>query len=193
MNIKISAEDITLIREKSIETSVKSWLKDIVIKLNLCPFAKAEMIKNRIRYAISKANNTTLIVEDLINELDFLETNPDTATTLIILPYTLLDFLEFNGFLELAENVVRNKNLEGIYQIASFHPDYQFENTHYDDAENYSNRSPYPILHLLREDDITNAVNTYPNAEDIPNRNIETLNKLGKDACMNALLKVKSE
>lgn len=157
------------------------WLEKAVIGLNLCPFAKAVQVKQQIRYVISSAHNEVELLQDLQSELEYLaEAKPqDTETTLLIHPYVLNHFLDYNDFLDVAEALVAELDLEGELQIASFHPDYQFANTSADDIENYSNRSPYPILHLLRESSITQAVETFPDVASIYERNKTTLKHLG--------------
>lgn len=159
----------------------KEWLEKAVIGLNLCPFARAAYIKNQIRFVVSTATDTDGLLIDLIAEMKHLARTEAsvTDTTVLIHPEVLKDFLDYNEFLEVADATVIELGLEGTLQVASFHPQYQFAGTLADDISNYTNRSPYPILHLLREESISNAVDTYPNAEGIPDKNIETMNKLG--------------
>ena len=136
------------------------WLERAVIGLNLCPFAKAVHVKGQIRYVVSQATTLEALAEDLHRELEFLaEANAEqTDTTLLIHPNALTDFLDFNDFLDVADAIVDELELDGIIQIASFHPLFQFEDTFADDITNYTNRSPYPTLHLLREDSVERAV-----------------------------------
>lgn len=161
----------------------KDWLEKAVIGLNLCPFARAAYIKNQIRFVVSLANNEADLLKDLIAEMKYLVNVKAsvTDTTLLIHPEVLKDFSDYNQFLDVAESALVELKLEGVLQIASFHPQYQFENTTVDDISNFTNRSPYPILHLLREKSISDAIDSYPNAEGIPDKNIETMNKLGLD------------
>ena len=161
--------------------AMRQWLEKAVIGLNLCPFAKAVYIKNQIRFVVSEARHLDAFLEELDRELDLLvATDPaEIDTTLLIHPALLPDFLDFNDFLAIADEVVAEHKLEGIIQIASFHPAFQFADTEPDDVSNFTNRAPFPTLHLLREDSIERAVAAFPDAEDIFGRNIETLGKLG--------------
>jgi uncharacterized protein len=157
------------------------WLEKAVIGLNLCPFAKAVYVKNQIRLVVSKARHADDLLEELDRELDLLVATPaaEIDTTLLIAPTLFADFLDFNDFLEIADDVVNEHELEGIVQLASFHPKFQFDGTEIDDISNYTNRAPYPILHLLREDSVERAVEAFPQAETIFETNIATLEKLG--------------
>ena len=157
------------------------WLERAVIGLNLCPFAKAVHVKGQIRYAVCNASTPEALLGELLQELQFLAaTDPDlTDTTLLIHPFVLADFLDYNDFLETADAAITELKLDGEIQIASFHPHYRFANTAPDDISNYTNRSPYPTLHLLREVSVTRAVAAFADAGDIFERNIETMNRLG--------------
>ncbi|MDB5998402.1 MAG: hypothetical protein JWP52_101 [Rhizobacter sp.] len=163
--------------------ATREWLEKAVIGLNLCPFAKAVHVKQQVRYVVSDASDTEHLLADLVAELESLQAaDPETVeTTLLIHPLVLTDFMDYNSFLDLADAAVQELGLEGELQVASFHPDYQFAGTDRDDAENLSNRSPYPTLHLLRESSIEAALATFPDADSIYERNIETLQKLGLD------------
>jgi uncharacterized protein len=165
----------------AIIAATKHWLETAVIGLNLCPFAKAVHVKDQIRYVVSEATNIDSLAEDLVTELEFLaEANAEKIdTTLLICPNVLSDFLDFNDFLEVADGIVEELELDGILQVAPFHPQFQFEDTETDDITNYTNRSPYPILHLLREDSVTRAVEAFPDELEIAENNIKTLRKLG--------------
>jgi hypothetical protein len=149
--------------------------------LNLCPFAKSVHVKQQIRYAVSMAVDEEAVVADLERELRLLgDTAPAVIdTTLIILPNALADFHAYNEFLAAGDRLLKRMRLRGIVQIASFHPDYQFADAGPDDIENYTNRSPYPILHLLREESIERAVEAYPDPAAIYEHNQETLRRLG--------------
>jgi hypothetical protein len=167
---------------EAIIAATRHWLTRAVIGLNLCPFAKAVHVKDQIRYAVSEATNTEGVLTDLESELRTLA-DADPAlidTTLLILPHALADFLDYNDCLYFADRMLKDLRLEGTLQIASFHPRYQFEGSEPDDIENYTNRSPYPILHLLREASIERAVDAFPDAADIYERNQETLRRLGQ-------------
>jgi uncharacterized protein len=163
--------------------ATRHWLTRAVIGLNLCPFAKSVHVKGQIRYAISEATDLEGVLADLESELRLLADADPSAidTTLLILPHALADFIEYNDALHFADLLLAQLRLEGTLQIASFHPHYQFEGTEPDDIENYTNRAPYPILHLLREASIERAVEAFPDAADIYERNQETLRRLGLD------------
>ena len=163
--------------------ATQTWLEKAVIGLNLCPFAKAVHVKKQIRYTVSVATDARGLHADLLTEIQFLlEADPEKVeTTLLIHPHVLTDFLDFNDFLDVADALLVELNADGILQIASFHPSYQFFGTQSDDIENYTNRSPYPILHLIREASIEKAVETYPDTDDIYQKNIDTLQRLGLD------------
>lgn len=158
-----------------------NWLEKAVIGLNLCPFAKGVHVKDQIHYVVSTAQDAEGVAHDLHRELEALaEANPDKRdTTLLILPQVLHDFLDFNDFLEIADEMIEELDLGGILQVASFHPLFQFEGTTVDDVTNCTNRSPYPILHLLREESIDKAVEAFPEADAIYEKNMETLDALG--------------
>ena len=161
--------------------ATQHWLEQAVIGLNLCPFAKAVHVKKQIRWVESPALDAQGLLGDLVQELQFLAAaDPEKVeTTLLIHPHALTDFLDYNDFLDTADAAIEELGLAGVLQVASFHPDYQFAGTAPDDVENLSNRSPYPMLHLLREDSIARAVAAYPDTAVIYERNIETLRRLG--------------
>ena len=157
------------------------WLERAVVGLNLCPFAKGVHAKGQIHYVVSAATGAEALAQDLRRELADLAAAPAEVrdTTLLMAPDCLQDFLEFNDFLGLAEDVLEELDLDGTLQIASFHPQFQFAGTDAGDVTNCTNRAPYPTLHLLREDSIDRAVQAYPEAEAIYERNMEVLEKLG--------------
>lgn len=157
------------------------WLERAVIGLNLCPFAKGVHAKGQIHYAVSAATDAEALAQDLRRELADLAAAPAEVrdTTLLMAPDCLQDFLEFNDFLGVAEDVLEELDLDGTLQIASFHPQFQFAGTDAGDVTNCTNRAPYPTLHLLREDSIDRAVQAYPEAEAIYERNMEVLEQLG--------------
>jgi hypothetical protein len=163
--------------------ATRHWLARAVIGLNLCPFAKSVYVKEQVRYAISEATTLEDALADLETELRALEAaDPQQVdTTLVIYPRAFADFVDYNDALFFAERLVRQLRLDGVLQIASFHPEYRFEGSEADDIENYTNRAPYPILHLLREDSIARAVDAFPDASAIYEKNQETLRRLGHD------------
>ncbi|MCY7354968.1 MAG: DUF1415 domain-containing protein [Lysobacter sp.] len=161
--------------------ATQRWLQRAVIGLNLCPFAKAVVARQQVRFVLSDATTPEALLEDLGNELVLLRDMPaeQIDTTLLIHPHTLTDFLDYNDFLDDADALVEALVLDGVLQVASFHPQYQFAGSDPDDIENYSNRSPYPMLHLLREDSVERAVEAFPDSDAIVERNQATLRKLG--------------
>ena len=165
----------------SVRTATVAWLERAVIGLNLCPFAKAVHVKQQIHYCISEARTTAQLEQDLRAELLALaQADPSQRdTTLLIAPHCLQDFLDFNDFLDTADQALVELDLDGVLQIASLHPHYQFAGTAADDITNFSNRSPYPTLHLLREDSIDRAVAAFPEPEQIYETNMQTLRRLG--------------
>ena len=163
-------------------TATTAWLEKAVIGLDLCPFARAVHAANRIRFAVTDANTADALIAVLRDELRMLA-HADAAsheTTLLIHPCVLGDFLDYNDFLDVADAVVGEMELEGIVQVASFHPRYQFAGTAPDDIENFTNLSPYPTLHLLREDSVERAVAAYGDTDRIFETNIATLKRLGQ-------------
>lgn len=172
--------DLSLTDEQVL-ASTRLWLEKAVIGLNLCPFAKAVYVKNQVRLVVSHARHADDLLEELDKELDLLVATPAEKidTTLLIHPTLFDDFLDFNDFLEIAEGVVDEHDLEGVIQLASFHPKFQFDGTEPDDISNYTNRAPFAILHLLREESVERAVEAFPEAEAIFEQNIATLEKLG--------------
>jgi len=163
--------------------ATRRWLERAVIGLNLCPFAKAVHVRGQIRWVLSDATTPEALLETLGEELLWLRdaSAEEVDTTLLIHPQVLTDFLDYNDFLETADALVESLGLDGVLQVASFHPDYQFAGSAPDDVENFTNRSPYPTLHLLREGSVSRAVEAFPDAEVIVERNVETLRKLGVD------------
>jgi hypothetical protein len=161
--------------------ATQRWLERAVIGLNLCPFAKAVHVKRQVRFVLCEATDVDGLRETLATELLLLRDTPaeDVDTTLIVHPRVLRDFLDYNDFLDEADALLEALDLEGVLQVASFHPQYQFAGTAVDDVENFTNRSPYPTLHLLREDSVARAVEAFPDPDVIVERNIETLRKLG--------------
>ena len=163
--------------------ATRRWLERAVIGLNLCPFAKAVYVKEQVRFVVSDASTPEALLEQLAEELLLLRDTPpeQTDTTLLIHPQVLTDFLDFNDFLDNADAAVEALDLAGVLQVASFHPDYRFAGTADDDIGNYTNRSPWPTLHLIREASIDRAVEAFPDADVIVQRNLSTLEKLGHD------------
>lgn len=166
-------------KNEEVIAAVRHWVETMVVGMNLCPFAKRELVKERVRFVVTAATDAEQLLMALQEEIGRLSADASIETTLLIHPQVLQDFYDFNDFLGAADAFLEQMQLEGVYQVASFHPDYQFGGTEPDDAENYTNRSPYPVLHLLREDSLERAIADYPNVDDIPERNIALMNELG--------------
>jgi hypothetical protein len=176
------------LEDDRIAAASRRWVESVVIDLNLCPFAKRELVKNRVRFSVSGATTEEQLLTALEVELELIASNPLIETTLLIHPAVLQTFADYNQFLGVADSLLLQMKLEGIFQIASFHPDYQFDGTDPDDAENYTNRSPYPMLHLLREESLERAIVDFPDTGNISLGNIELMNSLGGDK-LRALLR----
>lgn len=168
---------------ETVTAHTKQWLEKAVIGLNLCPFAKAPYVKGRVRIAVSEARHLDGFLEDLDRELQRLgdTSAEELETTLLVHPTLFGDFLLFNDMLDIADQAVADNQLEGVVQIAPFHPDFQFEGTEADDISNYTNRSPYPTLHLIREKSIAKAAEAFPDAAAIFGRNIALLEEMGHE------------
>ncbi len=180
-------------QENEIVGPVRQWVETVVVNMNLCPFAKRELLKKRVRFAVTEAITKGQLLIALQAELELLDGEPSVETTLLIHPQVLQDFYDYNQFLSYADNLLVELKLEGVYQVASFHPHYQFGGTDADDVENYTNRSPYPLLHILREDSLERVITDTADVAQIPAHNIELMNSLGRDklaalmqACFNA-------
>lgn len=178
MSTKLSESDVSVVL-----ASTRAWIEKAVIGLELCPFARSVYVGDRIRYCVSGATGEDALVEDLVRELAALGSTPEALceTTLLIHPGVLTDFMDYNVFLGSADVEIDRLGLRGEIQIASFHPHYQFAGTAPDDLGNFTNRSPYPMLHLLREASVERAVAAFPDAAAIFERNIETLRRLGPE------------
>jgi len=181
-NVVLNADfnaDTPMLTNQHIALSVQQWVNTFVVDLNLCPFAKRELVKDRVRFVVSDANNEEALLLHLHAELERLENNSDIETTLLIHPLILNDFDAYNQFLDDADGLLQEMQLDGVFQIASFHPAYQFGGTDIDDAENYTNRSPYPMLHILREASLDAVLATTEHTDQIPVRNIALMNEMG--------------
>ncbi|KJF83442.1 DUF1415 domain-containing protein [Photobacterium angustum] len=163
-----------------IEQTVQQWLNDVVIGLNLCPFAAKPQRNKQIKIHVSSDKTENDLLESIYLQLKELDETPpqELETTLVVAPYLLEDFEDYNQFLDLVEGLVVQLGKSGIYQIASFHPDYCFYGTEPEDAENLTNRSPYPIFHLIREESMEKVLKHYPDPEAIPERNIDCVENL---------------
>lgn len=159
--------------DQSIKIAVVRWLNEVVIGLNLCPFASKPAGENRVRFFISRADDDELLLHDLQREMELLDEKPasDIETTLVVVPQHLHDFFDYNQFLNWAEKMIKRHGWTGVYQLATFHPNYCFAGAEPDDAENLTNRSPYPILHIIREASLEKALQYYEAVENVPENN----------------------
>jgi len=180
------------LKNDEIIAAVQRWVQSFVVDMNLCPFAKRELTRNRVRFALTAAETEEALLMALQAELELLNSNTSIETTLLIHVNVLQDFDDYNQFLNYTDKLLRQTGLEGVYQIASFHPHYRFDGTGSDDAENYTNRSPYPMLHIIREESLAGAIAESANVDQIPARNIALMDKLGQarlrtllQACIN--------
>ncbi|MCD6017754.1 MAG: hypothetical protein K0S53_875 [Bacteroidetes bacterium] len=176
--------------EKIIEQTT-NWIKSVVIDCNFCPFAAKAILKKSVRYIVKSNIDMDQCLDALKEELLYLETDPETETSFIILSQDFKNFDDYLDLVEAADNLLVQEDFDGIYQIASFHPDYCFEGSNNEDPANYTNRSIYPMLHILREDSLTKALSLYPHPEKIPQDNIEFARQRGlqymqllRSACM---------
>lgn len=169
-----SATDSLIIKQ------TKTWLESVVIGLDFCPFAQRELERNSIHYSVIHDGNIQTCLESLILESEFLDQDQNIATSLLIFPDQFTEFDDFLDYLDIANSLLEAQNYQGIYQLASFHPQYCFEGATNNAPANYTNRSPYPMLHLLREDRLEIALKHYLHPEQIPENNIQCANKLGE-------------
>ncbi|MES2938390.1 MAG: DUF1415 domain-containing protein [Pseudomonadota bacterium] len=166
---------------QAVVDATRRWLERAVIGLNLCPFAKAVLARQQVHFAVSQARDVPGVLEDLGRELDGLLacTPQQRDTTLLVVPHGFDEFLDFNALVQPAQRLLRKRRLEGVIQLADFHPRYVFAGSDDDDPGNYTNRAPYPTLHLLREESIARAVSVFPDPAVIYEANIATLERLG--------------
>ena len=170
----------------------ESWIEDVVIGLNLCPFAASVFEAKRIAYQVVKGSDTALHLQQLADSFTELDTSENTETSLLIFPESYRDFDDYLDFLEISNRLLEELNYDGTYQLASFHPDYLFDGSTEDDASNFSNRSPYPMLHLLRESSIQRAVSSYDDIEQVPENNIRKLREIGVEEMQQILNRILS-
>jgi len=169
--------------KEAIATEVNQWLEDVVIGLNLCPFAAKPQRNKQIKIFVSEADSEEVLLQDILEqlvELD-LKSPQELETTLVVVPNMLQDFIDYNFFIDWVEALIKQQDWEGIFQVATFHPDYYFAGTDPEDAENLTNRSPYPIFHLIREESMEKVLKHYPNPGDIPDINIERVSNLSPE------------
>ena len=164
---------------KDIISQTKKWLSGFIIEHNICPFAKREYDNDSIHYEVVLSDKLENQLQELIYSCEQLDKSEAIETSLLILPNGLGNFDDYLDFLELSNDLMHQQGYEGVYQLASFHPDYCFEGVDADDASNFTNRSPYPMLHLIREASLEKVLAHYPNPENIPSRNIGYTRELG--------------
>ena len=164
-----------MIENRNIISRAHHWVEKAVIGLDLCPFARSVYAQNKLRCVVSESEQVDELMLDLYQQCQYLIETPEIETTLLIIPHQLQDFADFNQMLDQADALITTYEWTGVFQIASFHPGYQFNNTSIDDRENWSNRSPFPILHILRESSVDRALSGYSNPERIAEANIRTL------------------
>lgn len=171
----------------NVEQQVWQWLDDVVIGLNLCPFAKKPRINQQIKVFVSNVRSDETLINDFMNELEFIrDVDPmETDTCVFVIPNMLADFDDYLNYLALANMTVQQMGLEGEFQLASFHPDYQFEDTQPEDKENLTNRSPYPVIHIIREATVEKVLKHYPDPEMIPENNINRVEALTEQEIKN--------
>jgi uncharacterized protein len=160
-------------------TETLSWITKVVVGCNFCPFAAREVKRGSIHYEVVRTEQVAEILQSLSREFDRLDNDESIETTLIILPGQFLSFGSYLDMIDLCEEFLADQDYEGVYQIASFHPEYVFEGEEVDDPANYTNRSLYPMIHILRESSITNALENFDHPERIPQKNIEFARKKG--------------
>jgi len=165
----------------------QNWVSNVIVKYNICPFARREVERGSIRYAVIEEMNKESLLQALLDECHYLDTHSETETTLFIMPVGLEGFYDFLDFVELANELLELEEYEGVYQLANFHPDYCFAGEKQSEPSNYTNRSPYPTLHIIREASMEEAINNHPDVDAIPERNISFANKKGNAFFANLL------
>ncbi len=178
-----------IMTSNKIKKHTEAWLTSFIINFSICPFAKREHDRGSIHYAVVKSDKLEQCLESVFKECQHLDCNTDIETTLLIFPNNFSQFDNYLDFLSLAESLLADQHYQGIYQLASFHPDYCFDGENSKDPANYTNRSPYPMLHLIREESLERALNSYPHPEDIPERNIMLTRQMGLEKLRTILQK----
>jgi len=178
---------VFLIDEKKIINQTKQWVEDVIVGLNLCPFAKKELVNNTIHYYVSTQKKFKEALFEVVEQCLFLKNNPQLETSLLIYSEGFNDFNVYLDLIDYANELISEQGFEGLFQVASFHPHYCFADSCYDDAANFTNRSPYPMLHLIREESMERVLNNYKNPEKIPDNNIALARQKGADFFKNIL------
>ncbi|MDO7085803.1 DUF1415 domain-containing protein [Pseudocolwellia sp. AS88] len=173
--------EITSTTELTEVRQTRQWIEQIIVELNFCPFAKKELVNNTIHYYLSEQKKLKLALAEVFEQCLYLKNNPQIETSLIIYNPGFKSFEQYLELVDYANELLFDSEFEGVFQLASFHPDYYFDGADMDDAENYTNRSPYPVIHLLREASLTRVLSTYKNPENIPENNIALAQEKGSN------------
>lgn len=173
----------------SVISATRFWIEQVVIGLNFCPFARREVEKNRVRYSVCESGKKKGVLECFLSECRLLDDDNNIETTLLILPRGYSDFSIYLDVLDLIQQLLEAEGYEGVYQLASLHPDYCFEGEDFDDPANFTNRSPYPMIHILREQSLERALGAHPDPESIPERNIKLAREMGFDQMLALLVR----
>lgn len=168
--------------DNQIVAQTLNWVRTFIVAHDICPFAQRELTRESIRVEVVRSKKIEVALEELMVEVQWLDENPATETTLLVFPTLFKNFDHYLDFVELAESILVDQGYEGIYQLATFHPDYCFDGAEPDDAANYTNRSPYAMVHLLREESVEKAIEFYGDTDVIPERNIAKLTAMGSEA-----------
>ncbi len=179
--------------EELVIAQTKAWVDSFIVAKNVCPFAKREVERGSVRYVVVRTRESSVALEELIAEVDWLDQHPETETTLMIFPTLCNDFMSYLDFVDDAEELMFEQGCEGVYQLATFHPNYCFAGAEESDVSNYTNRSPYPMLHLLRESSLDKAIEFYGDTSGIPDRNIELMERTGEPALMELMRQCMSQ
>jgi uncharacterized protein len=171
-----------LMNNEEMVLATENWVRNVVVGLNFCPFARRELDNSRVRFVVTDSAKRKEVLESFLDECQLLDADASIETTLIILPNGLADFSNYLDLVEMLEELLLLEGYEGVYQVASFHPDYCFADADIDDPANYTNRSPYPMLHLLREESLENAIASHPDVDGIPETNIHKAREMGLEA-----------
>jgi hypothetical protein len=173
--------------DELVSLQTQNWVKKFIVALNVCPFAKREVERDSIRLSIVRSKKSNVALEELMAEITWLDENPETETSLVVFPTMFSDFHDYLDFVFMTEDLMVEQGCEGVYQVATFHPDYCFDGVDQDDVSNYTNRSPYPMIHLLREASVEKAIEFYGDTSGIPDDNIALMNTMGQQKVENIL------
>lgn len=168
--------------EELVTEQTQAWVRSFIVGMNVCPFAQREVERDSVRYVVVRSKQSSVALEELMAEINFLDQNPQVETTLMIFPTMFGEFIQYLDFVDAAEELMFEQGCEGVYQLATFHPKYCFAGAEEDDVSNYTNRSPYPMLHIIREESMEKAIEYYGDTAAIPERNIELMEATGKEA-----------